>query len=130
MLKEDLQKLALHLNLPCDPSLTKKELSESILKFVATRGGVPNLNIKGVAVPLYAKQKPQKPAKKIPSTTGSIALSTSVEMMKDQLASTLAQNALSAKGLAPRVVTALSAALDATAKVNDTVKSDERKRRP
>lgn len=51
-------------------------------------------------------------------------------LLKDQLASTLTQNVLSAKGLAPRIVTALAAAMDATTKVNDSVKSDERKRKP
>lgn len=127
--KEELQTLAMHMGINCDAKLKKEELARSILQYVATRGGVhPNLSIKGVALPLHAKPK-ARPAKRTPSNTASVALSTSIEMMKDQLASTLAQNALNVKGVAPRLVTALSAAIDATTKVKESVKSDERKQR-
>ena len=87
------------------------------------KGGI--INIKGIQT--VSNAKPPHNARK--RDVSSKALSTGVEMLNDTLTSTLAKNVLGARGLTPRVVSALAAASDAVSKVREKVKSDERKRK-
>lgn len=124
--KKELLHIAAALDIKNCQNKTKQEIADLIVSKYKSRGGVMNLGLKGVAMPLHARKRPSKTP---PSKVASMALTTSVEMMKDTLSSTLANNVINVKSLPTRVITALAAASDANDKIQQSVKSDERKQR-
>lgn len=122
--KEQLIDLASQLGLKKCEYKTKGQIASMILSAYHAKGGINNLSIKGIPIkPVPRAEKPKRPI-------SGIAVATGVEMLKDGLSSTLAKNAIASKGLVPRAVSALAAASDAVGKISESVRSDERKRKP
>lgn len=98
---------------------TKKEIVTEI------HGGAI-IRIRGIG---YDSKFPKLPNSRKGPNVSSKAIATGVEMMKDELTSTLAKSVLQAKGVGSRAVSAFAAASDATNKIRESIKSDERKRK-